>query len=300
MSGEISFVYCFALRSPGVVIDPLSDQPHIPQLLLGLDTARRRPSSVSHCNPPETRGVLQRQPESAPSRWGQRKSSFSSFTSATAKAHERARCPPARTSAARCRALGPATQRTSPRRPGSAGRERSAVRDDRGPPPRRRLLRAGTAGHLRHDRAEVIKRLGERAELPAEKRHPHVLRHTFATRYYHRHKDLAGLQRLLGHADIRTTMRYVHVTEDLHDNRIRVRRRAHDRSRHRLNHAAQRARSSIFRPRPDPFFDHVRGRSLWLRPRVGDTISGVGGLALRAWSSTTVKKNRWRDAECSS
>ena len=60
--------------------------------------------------------------------------------------------------------------------------------------------------------------LGERAELPAEKRHPHVLRHTFATRYYRRHKDLAGLQRLLGHADIRTTMRYVHLVEDLHDN----------------------------------------------------------------------------------
>ncbi|MFZ0042570.1 MAG: tyrosine-type recombinase/integrase [Solirubrobacteraceae bacterium] len=66
--------------------------------------------------------------------------------------------------------------------------------------------------------AEVIKRLGDRAGLPDEKRHPHVLRHTFATRYYHRHRDLAGLQRLLGHADIRTTMRYVHVTEDLHDN----------------------------------------------------------------------------------
>jgi site-specific recombinase XerD len=66
--------------------------------------------------------------------------------------------------------------------------------------------------------AEVIKRLGERAHLPVEKRHSHVLRHTFATRYYHKHKDLAGLQRLLGHADIRTTMRYVHVTDDLHDN----------------------------------------------------------------------------------
>ncbi len=66
--------------------------------------------------------------------------------------------------------------------------------------------------------AEVLKRLGERADLPAEKRHPHVLRHTFATRYYHHHHDLAGLQRLLGHADIRTTMRYVHLPEDLHDN----------------------------------------------------------------------------------
>ncbi|MFZ0088809.1 MAG: tyrosine-type recombinase/integrase [Solirubrobacteraceae bacterium] len=66
--------------------------------------------------------------------------------------------------------------------------------------------------------AEIIKRLGARVGLPAEKRHPHVLRHTFATRYYHRHRDLAGLQRLLGHADIRTTMRYVHVTDDLHAN----------------------------------------------------------------------------------
>lgn len=64
----------------------------------------------------------------------------------------------------------------------------------------------------------MIKRLGERAGLPADTRHPHALRHTFATRYYHRHHDLAGLQHLLGHADIRTTMRYVHVTEDLHDN----------------------------------------------------------------------------------
>jgi len=37
-------------------------------------------------------------------------------------------------------------------------------------------------------------------------------------RYYYRHKDLAGLQRLLGHADIRTTMHYVHLIEDLQDN----------------------------------------------------------------------------------
>jgi site-specific recombinase XerD len=45
-----------------------------------------------------------------------------------------------------------------------------------------------------------------------------VLRHTYATRYLARTGDLAGLQRLLGHADIRTTMRYVHVAGDeLHE-----------------------------------------------------------------------------------
>jgi integrase/recombinase XerD len=38
-----------------------------------------------------------------------------------------------------------------------------------------------------------------------------VLRHTYASRYLRRTNDLAGLQRLLGHADVRTTMRYVHV-----------------------------------------------------------------------------------------
>jgi hypothetical protein len=87
--------------------------------------------------------------------------------------------------------------------------------------------------------AEVIKRLGERAHLPVEKRHSHVLRHTLATRYYHKHKDLAGLQRLLGHADIRTTMRYVHVTDDLHDNveAAFTDRRARDRAGRRLNNA---------------------------------------------------------------
>lgn len=56
---------------------------------------------------------------------------------------------------------------------------------------------------------DVIKRLGARAEVDADLRHPHVLRHTFATRYYRRTRDLAGLQRLLGHEDPKTTMIYV-------------------------------------------------------------------------------------------
>jgi hypothetical protein len=35
----------------------------------------------------------------------------------------------------------------------------------------------------------------------------HRTRRPTNIRYYHRHKDLASLQRLLGHADIPTTMR---------------------------------------------------------------------------------------------
>ena len=61
-----------------------------------------------------------------------------------------------------------------------------------------------------HDVAQdLLARLGARAEIPEELRHPHVLRHTFATRYYRQTRDLAGLQRLLGHADPKTTMVYV-------------------------------------------------------------------------------------------
>ena len=67
-----------------------------------------------------------------------------------------------------------------------------------------------------HDVAQdLLARLGARAEIPVELRHPHVLRHTFATRYYRQTRDLAGLQRLLGHADPKTTM--VYVDESLTD-----------------------------------------------------------------------------------
>lgn len=38
---------------------------------------------------------------------------------------------------------------------------------------------------------------------------PHTLRHTFATNYYRKTKDLEGLRKLLGHADISTTQIYV-------------------------------------------------------------------------------------------
>ncbi len=51
--------------------------------------------------------------------------------------------------------------------------------------------------------------LGARAGIDADLRHPHALRHTFATRYCRRTRDLAGLQRLLGHSDPKTTMVYV-------------------------------------------------------------------------------------------
>lgn len=42
----------------------------------------------------------------------------------------------------------------------------------------------------------------------------HSGRHTFATLYLKETKDLAGLQKLLGHSDISQTMIYVHITEE--------------------------------------------------------------------------------------
>lgn len=41
----------------------------------------------------------------------------------------------------------------------------------------------------------------------------HCARHTFATLWLFKTKDLVGLQKLLGHSDIKQTMIYVHVTD---------------------------------------------------------------------------------------
>ena len=43
---------------------------------------------------------------------------------------------------------------------------------------------------------------------------PYSLRHTFATRFYRKTKNLDALRKILGHKDIKTTMRYVHTDQD--------------------------------------------------------------------------------------
>lgn len=44
--------------------------------------------------------------------------------------------------------------------------------------------------------------------------HPHSLRHTFGTRLGERDVNVKKIQRLMGHADIKMTLRYVHPGEE--------------------------------------------------------------------------------------
>jgi site-specific recombinase XerD len=59
----------------------------------------------------------------------------------------------------------------------------------------------------------ICQRAGERAGVDGP-HHPHRWRHTFATELLRAGTDLAVVQRLLGHANLETTCRYLHLADD--------------------------------------------------------------------------------------
>jgi len=54
----------------------------------------------------------------------------------------------------------------------------------------------------------MVKRYAQKAGIN-KKISPRILRHTYATQYYKKTKDIETLRRILGHSDISTTTIYI-------------------------------------------------------------------------------------------
>jgi integrase/recombinase XerD len=80
----------------------------------------------------------------------------------------------------------------------------------------------------------ILRKLAEKAGLEAQRVHPHLLRHSFATHLLEGGADLRSVQEMLGHADLSTTELYTHVTDR---RRRELYYRAHPHARRRTTEA---------------------------------------------------------------
>ncbi len=71
------------------------------------------------------------------------------------------------------------------------------------------------SGHITRDGFfKNLKKIAFEAGIPPEKVHPHILRHSFATRLVNNQVDLRSIQKMLGHENIVTTEIYTHITTE--------------------------------------------------------------------------------------
>ncbi len=67
----------------------------------------------------------------------------------------------------------------------------------------------------------LMKRYGEKADISVEKRHFHVLKHSISTHLLDAGADLRFAQYWLGHASIKNTMIYTHLSDKKRDEEAR-------------------------------------------------------------------------------